>query len=244
MILNRGLRPVRALAESAARFGRGDFSVRMPPTKFVEIAPTVDAFNRMATDLERVLHQLRDREAGARRPVRRPPRHPREHRPGPARGRRRPAPARLEPEFHRSPRASRGHPPARSHLYRLRPLQRRARAVRAGRLRGAGEGAHRDRPSAPGAPVRAAAHGRHRPRGPAQPDPGRRVRHHLHGHHRSQARRGRRGPRPRGGGGGELGQERVPRQHEPRDPHADERASSACRSWRSRPSSTPSSAST
>ena len=63
VILNRGLQPVRALAESAARFGRGDFSVRMPPTKFVEIAPTVDAFNRMATDLERVLHQLRDREA-------------------------------------------------------------------------------------------------------------------------------------------------------------------------------------
>jgi len=63
VILNRGLQPVRALAESAARFGRGDFSVRLPPTKFVEIAPTVDAFNRMATDLERVLHQLRDREA-------------------------------------------------------------------------------------------------------------------------------------------------------------------------------------
>ena len=63
VILNRGLRPVRALAESAARFGRGDFSVRMLPTKFVEIAPTVDAFNSMATDLERVLHRLRDREA-------------------------------------------------------------------------------------------------------------------------------------------------------------------------------------
>ena len=37
--------------------------MRLPPTRFVEIAPTVDAFNRMATDLERVLHQLRDREA-------------------------------------------------------------------------------------------------------------------------------------------------------------------------------------
>jgi signal transduction histidine kinase len=63
IILSRGLQPVRALAEGAARFGRGDFSVRMAPTKIVEIAPTVDAFNRMATDLERVLHQLRDREA-------------------------------------------------------------------------------------------------------------------------------------------------------------------------------------
>ena len=63
IILSRGLQPVRALAEGADRFGRGDFSVRMPPTKIVEIAPTVDAFNRMATDLERVVHQLRDREA-------------------------------------------------------------------------------------------------------------------------------------------------------------------------------------
>ena len=35
VILNRGLQPVRALAESASRFGRGDFSVRLPPTKFV-----------------------------------------------------------------------------------------------------------------------------------------------------------------------------------------------------------------
>ena len=62
LIVDRGLRPVRALAESAARLGRGDFSVRMPPTNLVEIAPTVDAFNRMAVDLERVLDQLHQRE--------------------------------------------------------------------------------------------------------------------------------------------------------------------------------------
>jgi two-component system sensor histidine kinase/response regulator len=62
VIVDRGLRPVRALAESAARLGHGDFSVRMPPTKLVEIASTVDAFNRMAVDLERVLAQLRQRE--------------------------------------------------------------------------------------------------------------------------------------------------------------------------------------
>jgi nitrate/nitrite-specific signal transduction histidine kinase len=60
IILSRGLQPVRALAEGAARFGRGDFSVRMAPTKLVEIAPTVDAFNRMATDLERVLREMLD----------------------------------------------------------------------------------------------------------------------------------------------------------------------------------------
>ena len=63
LIVNQGLRPVRALAASAARLGRGDFSVRIPPTRFVEISSTVDAFNRMAADLERVLDQLRDREA-------------------------------------------------------------------------------------------------------------------------------------------------------------------------------------
>ena len=63
VIVSRGFRPIRALAESAARFGRGDFSVRMAPTKLVEIAPAVEAFNRMASDLERVLHQLKEREA-------------------------------------------------------------------------------------------------------------------------------------------------------------------------------------
>ena len=63
IIVSRGFQPIRALAESAARFGRGDFSVRMAPTKLVEIAPAVEAFNRMASDLERVLHQLKEREA-------------------------------------------------------------------------------------------------------------------------------------------------------------------------------------
>jgi len=62
LVVSRGLRPVRALAETAARFGRGDFSARIPSTKFVEIASTVEAFNRMASDLERVLDQLRERE--------------------------------------------------------------------------------------------------------------------------------------------------------------------------------------
>jgi two-component system, sensor histidine kinase and response regulator len=63
VIVSRGFKPIRALAESAERFGRGDFSVRMAPTKLVEIAPAVEAFNRMASDLERVLHQLKEREA-------------------------------------------------------------------------------------------------------------------------------------------------------------------------------------
>jgi signal transduction histidine kinase/ActR/RegA family two-component response regulator len=51
-ILGRGLRPVRALAESATRFGAGDLMARMPDTRFVEIAPTVGAFNTMARNLQ------------------------------------------------------------------------------------------------------------------------------------------------------------------------------------------------
>ena len=52
VILARGLRPVHALAASAARFGAGDLTARMPETRFVEIAPTVGAFNTMAANLQ------------------------------------------------------------------------------------------------------------------------------------------------------------------------------------------------
>jgi signal transduction histidine kinase/ActR/RegA family two-component response regulator len=58
-----GLRPVRALAESAARLGRGDLTARMPETKLAEMAPTVRAFNSMAASLEQALHEARTREA-------------------------------------------------------------------------------------------------------------------------------------------------------------------------------------
>ncbi|MGH7397838.1 MAG: ATP-binding protein [Candidatus Rokuibacteriota bacterium] len=63
VILLVGLRPVRALAESAARLGGGDLTARMPETKLTEMAPTVRAFNSMAASLEQALHEARTREA-------------------------------------------------------------------------------------------------------------------------------------------------------------------------------------
>ena len=56
VILLVGLRPVRALAESATRLGHGDLTARMPETKLSEMRPTVRAFNSMADSLERSRH--------------------------------------------------------------------------------------------------------------------------------------------------------------------------------------------
>ena len=63
VILLVGLRPVRALAESAARLGSGDLTARMQETSLSEMAPTVRAFNSMAASLEQALHEARTREA-------------------------------------------------------------------------------------------------------------------------------------------------------------------------------------
>ena len=63
VILVVGLRPVRALAESAARLGSGDLTTRMPETKLSEMAPTVRAFNSMAASLEQALRDAHTREA-------------------------------------------------------------------------------------------------------------------------------------------------------------------------------------
>jgi two-component system, cell cycle sensor histidine kinase and response regulator CckA len=62
VILGRGLRPVYALAGTATRFGAGDLAVRMPPTRFVEIAPTVGAFNTMAENLQQREAERREAE--------------------------------------------------------------------------------------------------------------------------------------------------------------------------------------
>jgi PAS domain S-box-containing protein len=67
VILDYGLRPVRMLAERAARFGRGDFSARMPDSKLAEIAPTVSAINAMAASLDRLLAELKAKEVANRR---------------------------------------------------------------------------------------------------------------------------------------------------------------------------------
>jgi signal transduction histidine kinase/CheY-like chemotaxis protein len=63
VILVVGLRPVRALAESATRLGHGDLAARMPETRLTEMWPTVRAFNSMAASLEHSLHEARNREA-------------------------------------------------------------------------------------------------------------------------------------------------------------------------------------
>jgi PAS domain S-box-containing protein len=65
-LLVYGLRSVRALGDSAARFGAGDLTVRMPETPLVEIAPTVRAFNTMAENLERLMAELQAKEAANR----------------------------------------------------------------------------------------------------------------------------------------------------------------------------------
>ena len=62
MILVIGLRPVRALAESATRLGHGDLTARMPETRLSEMRPTVRAFNSMAASLEQALHEARTRQ--------------------------------------------------------------------------------------------------------------------------------------------------------------------------------------
>ncbi len=62
VILLVGLRPIRALAESATRLGHGDLAARMPDTKLAEMRPTVRAFNSMAASLEQALQEARTRQ--------------------------------------------------------------------------------------------------------------------------------------------------------------------------------------
>jgi PAS domain S-box-containing protein len=66
LILVYGLRSVRALRESATRFGAGDLTVRMPESRLAEIAPTITAFNIMAQNLEGLMARLRAKEAANR----------------------------------------------------------------------------------------------------------------------------------------------------------------------------------
>jgi two-component system, sensor histidine kinase and response regulator len=69
VILTYGLRSIKALGTSATRVGGGDLTVRMPPTRLSEIAPTVQAFNAMAENLEKLLAELRAKEQANRRLV-------------------------------------------------------------------------------------------------------------------------------------------------------------------------------
>jgi two-component system sensor histidine kinase/response regulator len=65
-LLAYGLRSVRALGASAARFGAGDLTMRMPDSRLAEIAPTVRAFNTMAENLQRLMATLEAKEAANR----------------------------------------------------------------------------------------------------------------------------------------------------------------------------------
>jgi diguanylate cyclase (GGDEF)-like protein/PAS domain S-box-containing protein len=58
LIVTGALRPLNELALFAKRFGEGDVGVRIPETSTPELAPTVDALNRMADGLNVVLFSL------------------------------------------------------------------------------------------------------------------------------------------------------------------------------------------
>jgi PAS domain S-box-containing protein len=62
-VLRWGLRPLHVLAEGAARFGRGDYSVRLALRGPPEMRPGIEAFNLMAARIEALLDSLRQREA-------------------------------------------------------------------------------------------------------------------------------------------------------------------------------------
>jgi PAS domain S-box-containing protein len=66
-ILTRGFRPIRLLGEAAERLGQGDFSARMADTDLPEVCPTVQAFNSMAGNLEKLLAEVRHQAATNRK---------------------------------------------------------------------------------------------------------------------------------------------------------------------------------
>jgi diguanylate cyclase (GGDEF)-like protein/PAS domain S-box-containing protein len=58
IIVTGALKPLSELANFAKRFGEGDVAVRVPESATPELAPTVDALNRMADGLNVVLFSL------------------------------------------------------------------------------------------------------------------------------------------------------------------------------------------
>lgn len=59
VLLKHGLRPLTQLARGAARFGQGDYSVRILPGGVPEILPSIHAFNDMADRIEGLLDAQR-----------------------------------------------------------------------------------------------------------------------------------------------------------------------------------------
>jgi two-component system, sensor histidine kinase and response regulator len=62
VVLRGSVRPLRALAASARRFGQGDYGVRISPAGPPETAQCIQAFNRMAESIESLLASLRRSE--------------------------------------------------------------------------------------------------------------------------------------------------------------------------------------
>lgn len=63
LLLKYGLRPLYHLANGAARFGQGDYSVRIAPGGAPELLPSIHAFNDMASKIEALLYSQQEREA-------------------------------------------------------------------------------------------------------------------------------------------------------------------------------------
>ncbi len=58
-LLRCGMRPLYSLAEGAERFGHGDYSLRIEPLAVPEILPSINAFNKMAREIETLLESMR-----------------------------------------------------------------------------------------------------------------------------------------------------------------------------------------
>ncbi len=63
LLLKYGLRPLHRLANGAARFGQGDYSVRIAPGGAPELLPSIRAFNDMAGKIKALLDSQQEREA-------------------------------------------------------------------------------------------------------------------------------------------------------------------------------------
>ncbi len=61
-ILRYGLRPLRTLASSAERLGKGDFTIRIPDAGLPELSPAICAFNDMAEKLQTSIRSLEQSE--------------------------------------------------------------------------------------------------------------------------------------------------------------------------------------
>ncbi len=62
-IASNGLRPIMELAQSAVRFGKGDYSVRMESDGSPEIVASIEAFNSMADNIQSLLNSLNESRA-------------------------------------------------------------------------------------------------------------------------------------------------------------------------------------